>query len=178
MAAKNIHNLGTCQLLVEKKTLDGSAKCRVSMSLQRNAAMVNKYNLKTHAVFPAEKDVLVIMSLEYCVKVRSLVSRADTAVIHMGNIHSHSPITWLPSMCLGSHIHVWEIPSHAPHEQEIQCVVNMKNVVGQQCTEHPRHSGCIGLPKRSGPPSSLSQGQQKGSRVTVSMFVSCSMGFR
>lgn len=84
MADKNIYNLGTCQLLVEKKTLHGSAKCRVSTSLQRNAVLVNKYNLKIHAVFPAEKDVLVITSLEYCIKLRSLLSRADTAVLHMG----------------------------------------------------------------------------------------------
>lgn len=126
------YKLGTCQLHVEEKTLDGSVKFRVSISPWREAAMVNKYNSKTHRVFPAGHT-----SLEYCVKFRSPLSRTDTAVLHMGEIHSHSPVTRPPSMCLGSHVCVWEIPCHAPHEQEIQPVGNLNDTDGQRAHNPP-----------------------------------------
>lgn len=54
------YKLGTCQLHVEEKTLDGSVKFRVSMSPYREAAMVNNCDSKTHGVFPATRDVPVI----------------------------------------------------------------------------------------------------------------------
>lgn len=78
--------------------------------------MVNKYNSKTHGASSSE-GCAGHTSLEYCVKFRSLLSRTDTAVLHMGKFHSHSPVTRPPSMCLGSHVCAWEIPCH---EQEIQ----------------------------------------------------------
>lgn len=178
MAAKNIYNLGTCQLHMEKKTLHGSVKCRVSTSLQRNAAMVNKYNLKTHGVFLAEKDVLVMMSLEYCVKFRSLLSGQT----QLCSIWGTSIAT---ALSRGSQACAWA-PLFMSGKSQAMHHTNRKSSVWEtqttqmvsECTEHPRHSGKYWAPQARWALRCFAQGQQKGSKTYCPYVFQLSFGFQ
>lgn len=136
--SKKYHNkLGTCQLHVEEKTLDGSIKVRVSYKLLKRDSNGKQVQFKNTRGISSSEGCAGHTSLEYCVKFRSLLSRTATAVFHMGKLHSHSPVTRPPSMCLGSHVCAWEIPCHALHEQEIQPVGNVNDTDGQRVHNPP-----------------------------------------
>lgn len=104
-------------------------------------------------------------SLEYCVKFRSPLSRTDTAVLHMGDIHSRSPITWPPSMCLSSHIVSGK--SHAMHHMNRKSSVweTWTTQMASECAVHAACSSCTRLPKTGRPYGTLHRETDTAKRV-------------
>lgn len=83
----------------------------------------------------------------------------------MGDIHSHSPITWPPSMCLSSHIVSGK--SHAMHHMNRKSSVweTWTTQMASECAVYPARSGCTGLPKTGQPYGALYRETDTAERV-------------